>query len=139
MDLFAETPEDEDEPVWFDGKNIDEVAFCEAHLARHPMKCIHGKLYDLNGTVDTEKLENELYAFQLSPGISGTYGGVMTNVNSEVIDNSDAVVPGLYAAGEAAFCGLIGENGYPMCGYAVGTACFFGRAAGTNAAAYAGK
>lgn len=61
MDLFAETPEDEDEPVWFDGKNIDEVAFCEAHLARHPMKCIHGKLYDLNGAVDTEKLENELY------------------------------------------------------------------------------
>ena len=61
MDLVAETPEDEDEPVWFDGKSIDEVTFCEAHLARHPMKCIHGKLYDLNGAVDTEKLENELY------------------------------------------------------------------------------
>ena len=60
MDLFAETPED-DEPVWYDGKSIDEVAFCEAQLIRHPMKCIHGKLYDLNGMVDTEKLENELY------------------------------------------------------------------------------
>ena len=60
MDLFAETPED-DEPDWYDGKSIDEVAFCEAQLIRHPMKCIHGKLYDLNGMVDTEKLENELY------------------------------------------------------------------------------
>lgn len=60
MDLFTERPED-DGPDWFDGKSIDEVDFCEAFLIRHPMKCIHGKLYDLNGMVDTGKLENELY------------------------------------------------------------------------------
>lgn len=60
MDLFAETAVDE-EPVWADGKSIDEVAFCEEHLVRHPMKCIHGILYDLDGMVDVEKLESELY------------------------------------------------------------------------------
>ena len=62
MDLFTETPADEDDgSLWADGKSIDEVAFCEAYLARHPMKCIHGELYDLDGRVDTGRFENELY------------------------------------------------------------------------------
>ena len=27
-------------PAWYDGKNINEVLFCEEFLAAHPMKCI---------------------------------------------------------------------------------------------------
>jgi len=110
----------------------------EATVARYNELCDAGEDADFGKPVEhLNKLENELFAIKLSASISGTYGGVMTNLESEVIDNSDAVVPGLYAAGEAAFCGLIGENGYPMCGYAVGTACYFGRVAGINAAALA--
>lgn len=30
-------------PAWYDGKNINEVLFCEEFLAAHPMKCIRGK------------------------------------------------------------------------------------------------
>ena len=62
MDLFAETPAGEDNgPIWVDGKSIDEVAFCDSYLLQRPIKCIHNKLYDLNGIVDPEKLKNELY------------------------------------------------------------------------------
>ena len=35
MDLFAETAADE-EPVWADGKTIDEVAFCEEQPCSTP-------------------------------------------------------------------------------------------------------
>ncbi len=61
MNLFAEKDSADDKPEWVNGKNIDEVAFCEEQLIRHPMKCINGKLYDTNGMVDAGKLENELY------------------------------------------------------------------------------
>jgi succinate dehydrogenase/fumarate reductase flavoprotein subunit len=44
-------------------------------------------------------------------------------------------VPGLLAAGEVAFCGLVGDE-YPCCGTAIGTGLCFGRLAGANAAAY---
>ena len=112
----------------------------EATITRYNELCDAGVDEDYGKPAEyLNKLDKELYAISLNASISGTYGGVMTNVESEVMDNNDAVVPGLYAAGEAAFCGLIGENGYPMCGYAVGTACYFGRVAGTNAAAYAAK
>ena len=49
------------DPVWFTGKNIDEVAFCEEYLKKHPMKCIHKYLYDIDGKVNEEKLENDIY------------------------------------------------------------------------------
>ena len=112
----------------------------DATIARYNELCDAGEDADFGKPAEyMNKLENELFAIQLSASISGTYGGVLTSVESEVVSNAGEVVPGLYAAGEAAFCGLIGENGYPMCGYAVGTACYFGRVAGANAAAYAGK
>ena len=112
----------------------------DATISRYNELCDAGEDADFGKPMEyMNKLENELYAIQLSASISGTYGGVLTNTESEVLDSSDAAVPGLYAAGEAAFCGLVGENGYPMCGYAVGTAVFFGRTAGANAAAFAAR
>ena len=60
MNLFSDT-QDKEPPLWFSDGKIDEVAFCEAHLEKHPMKCIHGRLYDIDGAVDNRKLENELY------------------------------------------------------------------------------
>ena len=30
-------------PAWYDGKNINEVLFCEEFLAAHPMKCRRGE------------------------------------------------------------------------------------------------
>ena len=36
-------------PVWFNGKQINEVMFCASFLNRHPMRCVNGILYDVNG------------------------------------------------------------------------------------------
>lgn len=47
-------------PDWYDGSKIDEIAFSEYFLNRHPMKCIHDRLYDVNGAVLEERIRKEL-------------------------------------------------------------------------------
>ncbi len=42
-------------PVWLnDDFQIDETLYCRWFLLRHPMKCIHGKLYTVDGLVPDE-------------------------------------------------------------------------------------
>ena len=48
--------------TWFDGNKVNDVLFCEDFLAGHPMKCIHGIFFDVNGAVgDTEQIKAEIY------------------------------------------------------------------------------
>ena len=48
--------------TWFDGSKVNDVLFCEDFLAGHPMKCIHGIFFDVNGAVgDTEQIKAEIY------------------------------------------------------------------------------
>ena len=35
--------------TWFDWNKINDVLFCEDFLAGHPIKCIHGRFFDVNG------------------------------------------------------------------------------------------
>ena len=110
-----------------------------AAIERYNALCAAGKDEDFGKPVEyMNALDKELYAIKLSPSISGTYGGVLTDVESQVINNSGEVVPGLYAAGEASFNGLVGSE-YPVCGTAIGMAFYFGQVAGENAAAFAAK
>ena len=41
--------EDEEWPEWYDGKHINEALFCQYFLQLHPMKCIHGRLFTVDG------------------------------------------------------------------------------------------
>lgn len=41
-------------PVWFDGKKINEIEFCQAFLQEHPMICIHDTFFTVNGRVTDE-------------------------------------------------------------------------------------
>ncbi len=80
-------------------------------------------------------LEGETYyAIAMNPGSSVTFGGLEINENSQVLNTENKPIKGLYAAGEVAFTGLFGTE-YPCCGMAIGSAVYFGRIAGTNAAA----
>lgn len=61
LDLFEDSKRSSNDPVWFRKKRIDEVAFCESFLKTHPMKCIGGFLYDVDGRIDEAKIENEIF------------------------------------------------------------------------------
>ena len=41
-------------PAWYDGKNINEILFCEEFLETHPTKCVRGRLFTVDGVVEDE-------------------------------------------------------------------------------------
>ena len=43
-------------PIWYDGKRINEILFCDEFLKEHPMRYINGKLFTLDGPVESEEL-----------------------------------------------------------------------------------
>lgn len=80
-----------------------------------------------------QKLEGKLYAIQLNPSYTVTFGGLVTDIDSHVLDANNQPIDGLYAAGETAFTGMFGDE-YPSCGVAIGSSVRFGKMAGLNAA-----
>ncbi len=74
------------------------------------------------------------YAVKIAPGVHHTMGGLKINTNTEVVDTTGNVIPGLYAAGEVTG-GVHGGN--RLGGNAVCDIVVFGRIAGQNAANYA--
>ena len=61
-ELTEQDGKKEKEPIsWYDGKNIDELAYCEYFIRKHPLRCIQGRLYDINGLIsDTEFIRKEI-------------------------------------------------------------------------------
>ena len=56
-DYFSGTSDD---AFWFDGKKIDEVAFCEWFMRKHQLRYVGGLFYDIDGVLQREKLEKEI-------------------------------------------------------------------------------
>lgn len=77
-----------------------------------------------------------LIAIRLSVLTRKSLGGLQTDLRSQVLDQEDRAIPGLYAAGEAAGFGGGGIHGYrALEGTFLGGCLFTGRAAGRHAAA----
>ncbi len=77
--------------------------------------------------------EGPYYALTLEPSLLGTFGGIVTNLDAQVLNTQGEVIEGLYAAGEVANSEFFGEL-YPASGSAIAHAVTFGRVAGENAA-----
>jgi fumarate reductase flavoprotein subunit len=82
------------------------------------------------------------YAFKVLPIAYGTLGGIKINEKTEVLDEEDEAIPGLFAAGNDA-CGIFGDlpnyDYIHMMGGTFGFAVNSGRIAGENALRYIGK
>ena len=92
---------------------------------------------DFNRTSFAEPLDTApYYAIKVTAGVHHTMGGVKINTSTEVLNEQDAVIPGLYAAGEVTG-GVHGAN--RLGGNAVADFTVFGRIAGQNAASHAGN
>jgi len=72
------------------------------------------------------------YALQLVNGALGTNGGALVDANARVRRAAGGIVPGLYAAGNAAAC--VFGPAYPGGGATIGPAMTFGYLAGRHAA-----
>lgn len=72
------------------------------------------------------------YAVRVEIGDLGTYAGILTNGNAQVLDEHKRPIPGLYAAGNDALS-IMGGN-YPGPGITLGPAMTFGWLAGRHLA-----
>lgn len=104
-------------------------------VARYNQLCEKGNDDDFGKPADKMvALEGTTFAaIELNPAVTVTYSGIVTDIDAHVLDADGNIINGLYAAGETAFPGLFGEE-YPGCGTAIGTAVYYGRIAGENAA-----
>lgn len=72
-------------PDWYDGKHINEVLFCQQFLDKHPMKCVRGRLFTVDGLIEDEGQIGNLILEEIS--------GVLTSGLSKVVTNLLASIP----------------------------------------------
>lgn len=64
-------------PDWYDGRHINEVLFCQQFLDKHPMKCVRGRLFTVDGLIEDEGQIGNLILEEIS--------GVLTSGLSKVV------------------------------------------------------
>ena len=47
-------------PVWWDGKQLDESAFCEWFAYKHELMFVGSQFFDIDGILSEEKLSKEI-------------------------------------------------------------------------------
>lgn len=69
-----------DTAVWFDGKAINEVIFCEEFLRDYPMITVNGTFFTVNGIVNDEnRLKKEIYD-RIKPYVTSSIAKRVTNL-----------------------------------------------------------
>ncbi|HTY81812.1 MAG TPA: FAD-dependent oxidoreductase [Dehalococcoidales bacterium] len=76
------------------------------------------------------------YAIRCHVSLCDAYGGIKINEKMEVLDTSDKIIPGLYAAGSTTGCWESESYCFHLTGHLVGFALNSGRIAAENAVAY---
>lgn len=56
--------------IWFDGKKINEVLFCEKFLREHPMLCVHDAFFTTEGRVSDETMLKKEILDRIKPYIT---------------------------------------------------------------------
>ena len=112
---------------------MDKAAL-EATVARYNELCLKGVDEDFGKPAQymIPVEGDEYYAFRMTPDTSVTFSGLEIDVNARVLDTNNQPIPGLYAAGEVDFTGLVDAE-YPCCGMAIGSAVYYGRIAAESA------
>ena len=76
--------EDEEWPEWYDGKHINEALFCQYFLQLHPMKCIHGRLFTVDGMVEDEGEISQMILDEIqgsvTKGLAKTVSGLLAAI-----------------------------------------------------------
>lgn len=110
--------------------DVDQAAFLSTMAAYQEAGATgHDEAFDkeIYDPIDSPKY----YAALVTPSMQSTYGGITVDHSCRVLDNNDAIIPGLYAAGAT--------SGHSCCAGEVGAALIvafvYGAIAGETAAA----
>ena len=71
-------------PDWYDGKHINEVLFCLQFLEKHPMKCVRGRLFTVDGLIEDEGQIGNLILEEISGVLTSGLSKVVTNLLASI-------------------------------------------------------
>lgn len=85
MDIEAmELPDEELLPDWYDGKRINEVLFCQDFLRKHPMKCVRGRLFTVDGLIEDEAQIGNLILDEISGCLTSGLSKAVANLLASI-------------------------------------------------------
>ena len=71
-------------PDWYDGRHINEVLFCQQFLDKHPMKCVRGRLFTVDGLIEDEGQISNLILEEISGVLTSGLSKVVTNLLASI-------------------------------------------------------
>ena len=71
-------------PDWYDGRHINEVLFCRQFLDKHPMKCVRGRLFTVDGLIEDEGQIGNLILEEISGVLTSGLSKVVTNLLASI-------------------------------------------------------
>ena len=67
-------------PEWYDGRHINEVLFCQQFLDKHPMKCVRGQLFTVDGLIEDEGQIGNLILEEISGVLTANLSKTVANL-----------------------------------------------------------
>ena len=77
-------PSEDTLPDWYDGKRINEVLFCQQFLEKHPMKCVRGRLFTVDGLIEDEAQIGNLILDEISGCLTSGLSKVVANLLASI-------------------------------------------------------
>ena len=71
-------------PDWYDGRHINEVLFCQQFLDKHPMKCVRGRLFTVDGLIEDERQIGNLILEEISGVLTSGLSKAVTNLLASI-------------------------------------------------------
>ena len=71
-------------PEWYDGRHINEVLFCQQFLDKHPMKCVRGRLFTVDGLIEDEGQIGNLILEEISGVLTSNLSKTVTNLLASI-------------------------------------------------------
>ena len=71
-------------PDWYDGRHINEVLFCQQFLDKHPMKCVRGRLFTVDGLIEDEGQIGNLILEEISGVLTSNLSKTVTNLLASI-------------------------------------------------------
>ena len=71
-------------PEWYDGRHINEVRFCQQFLEKHPMKCVRGRLFTVDGLIEDEGQIGNLILEEISGVLTANLSKTVANLLASI-------------------------------------------------------
>ena len=71
-------------PDWYDGRHINEVLFCQQFLEKHPMKCVRGRLFTVDGLIEDEGQIGNLILEEISGVLTANLSKTVANLLASI-------------------------------------------------------